>query len=159
MSENIKAGPATFKLFERMTGHFPAQLTVPLPETWPPWGPPCLFPHTSSGEVISTLGGGGVAPRMQTEFKFSICSPWLSLTLLLIFGTGLLRALRASQVFFMAETEPGSHPGRECILWGQAECMGGKWAPSPTAGVEPGPCKHCPPSDNLLWVVLLHRFP
>lgn len=35
-----------------------------------------------------------MATRMKTEFKFSICSSWLSLPLLLIFGTWLLKALK-----------------------------------------------------------------
>lgn len=44
-----------------------------------------------------------MVPRRKTEFRFSICSPWLSLTLLLIFGTWLLKG-----VTNQSESEPGS---------------------------------------------------
>lgn len=44
-----------------------------------------------------------MAPRRKTEFRFSICSPWLSLTLLLIFGTWLLKGVTSQ-----SESEPGS---------------------------------------------------
>ena len=54
----------------------------------------CLCPQNSSEELISDLGGGGVATRMKAVFKFSVCSSWLSLPPLLIFGTWLLRALK-----------------------------------------------------------------
>ena len=35
-----------------------------------------------------------MATRMKAVFKFSVCSSWLSLPPLLIFGTWLLRALK-----------------------------------------------------------------
>lgn len=38
---------------------------------------------------------------------------------------------RASQAFFMAKAEPGSHTEGDCIGWGQAKCAGVREAGSP----------------------------
>lgn len=58
-----------------------------LPEIWP-HGDPCWlsFPQNSSSEeLVSALGGGGVVTSMKTEFKFSIHSSWLALFLSFLF--------------------------------------------------------------------------
>lgn len=94
--DDAKAGPTALRLFRLMAGPLTARLTS-FPSQRPRYlgilaGCPC--PQNSSEDLISALGGGGVATRMKTEFKFSICSSWLFLPPLLIFGMWLLRALK-----------------------------------------------------------------
>ena len=95
MPEDNKAALETFKLFELMAGNQRSQLSLQRPGHLRVFVG-CLFPQNYSSseyQLLSALGGGGVATRLKTEFKFSICSSWLPLPLL-VFGMWMLRALK-----------------------------------------------------------------
>lgn len=78
-----------------------------------------------------------MAIRLKTEFKFSICSSWLLLALL-IFGTWLLRALKEPVTLSSWQRQSLGLTLKENA--GQAECAGGRGAGTPSVSGRTSPC-------------------
>lgn len=77
-----------------------------------------------------------MAIKLKTEFKFSICSSWLPLALL-IFGTWLLRALEEPVMLSSWQRQSLGLTLKENA--GQAECAGGRGTGTSTVGGRTSP--------------------